>query len=774
VLPPPGDGADETVAPPSSTYRLQVNAGSDLGAAAEVCDYLDALGVGAVYCSPVLQSAAGSDHGYDVTDHDHIDAARGGREGWQALLEAARAHELGLVVDIVPNHMGVADASANAAWWDVLRLGPSSPFAQWFDIEWTRGRLLLPVLGDGADPATDLQVLGGELRYAEHRFPIAPGTGPFDGDTAADVHERQQYELVNFRRADTDQNYRRFFAVTTLAGLRIEDEGVAAATHREIVRWVAEDGIVGLRIDHPDGLLDPGGYLDWLREQAPGAWITVEKILEPGERLPSAWPVAGTTGYDALAEVNAVFVDPAGEAALTALYHELTGDGTDFAAHVQSGKRFVISTILQAEVLRLARLVPDIDAAGPALAEALVAMPVYRSYLPLGAEDLDEALRAARERRPELAAALQALTPRLFDPADELCRRFQQTSGAVMAKGVEDTAYYLYSRFIALNEVGADPARFGCDLDTFHTAQLLRQRLRPAGMTTLSTHDTKRGEDVRARLAVLAEVPAQWAGLVRTLMDATAVPDARFGYLLWQTFAGTGLIARERMHAYAEKAMREAGQLTNWIDPVEAFESAVHAAIDTAYDDPYLRAAIEELLAGIEAAARSNSLAQKLVQLTMPGVPDTYQGSELWEDNLVDPDNRRAVDYSPRRALLAQLDSAGGPPPVDASGAAKLWTVSRALRLRRDRPDLFTDYHPVRAVGSATKHVLAYDRGGAITVATRLPAGLQRSGGFGDTAIELDREYLDVLSGRRYRGLAKVADLLRQYPVALLMTTSAT
>jgi (1->4)-alpha-D-glucan 1-alpha-D-glucosylmutase len=764
---------------PPSSYRLQVRPAFDLYAAADVCDYLATLGAGAVYLSPLLPSAHGSDHGYDVIAFDTVDPQRGGVDGWTHLLAAARARTLDVVVDIVPNHTGVADAAENKAWWDVLKAGRESAYAHWFDIDWARGRLLLPVLGDDFDDS-QLEVVDGaeldasgrklvELRYFEHRFPIADGTGPAEGESAADVHARQHYELVSYRRADTEQNYRRFFAVTTLAGLRVEDPSVFDATHEEIGRWVRDDGIAGLRVDHPDGLADPLGYLTRLRELAgDDAWLLVEKILETGEELSQEWPVEGTTGYDALTEVGEVFVDGTAEPALTSLYRELTDDQRTAAEHVQAGKRDGVNTILQAEVNRLARLVPGIERAGEALAELLVAFPVYRSYLPTGASELATAIERAGAARPDLADTIDALTPRLSDPADELCSRFQQTSGAVMAKGVEDTAFYRYTRYVALNEVGGDPARFGLALDDFHRAQWRRQEIAARGMTTLSTHDTKRGEDVRARLAVLSELPIEWAELARQLMTAAPLPDAPFAYLLWQTFAGVGLIERDRMHAYAEKAMREAATSTTWTAPDEKFEAAVHAVVDAAYDEAAVHDRLAAFVDRITPYGWSNSLSQKLVQLTMPGIPDVYQGTELWEDSLVDPDNRRAVDFDARRALLDQLDEASDAPPIDKSGAAKLWVVSRALRLRRDWPDLFGGYAPLPVSGPAADHAIAYDRGGALVVATRLPVGLEQAGGWRDTVVDLGGPSTDCITGRRREREIPLAELLDTYPVALL------
>ena len=486
------------------------------------------------------------------------------------------------------------------------------------------------------------------------------------------------------------------------------------------------------------------------------------------------------TGYDALSEVNALLLDPAAEGAMTRLYVELTGDDRDFEQHIADGKRMVAGTIMKAEVCRLARLVPQVDEALAALTELAVAFPVYRSYLPLGAEYLAEAVRRATARRPQLSAAIEALLPRLSDPADELCVRFQQLTGAIMAKGVEDTAYYRYTRFIGLNEVGGYPGTFGSGIADFHAAQQRRAQAAPTGMTTLSTHDTKRGEDIRARLAVLAELPDEWGDTARRLMALAPVPNAAFGYLLWQTAVALPAAdpsTRDRFHAYAEKAMREASDGTAWVDPDEEFETAVHAAVDAAYDNPQVRELIASVSARIEPHGWLNSLSQKVIQLTMPGVPDVYQGSELWEDSLADPDNRRPVDFGARRARLTALTTPtalGSPPAVDRSADAKLWVVSRALRARRSNPELFTGYTPLLAAGSGQKHLVAFDRGGAITLATRLPAGLSAAGGWGDTTLTLPPgQYRDAFTGTRHTGELSVADALGQYPVALLLTEAS-
>jgi (1->4)-alpha-D-glucan 1-alpha-D-glucosylmutase len=759
---------------PAATYRLQVHAGFRLDDAAEVAGYLADLGVTHAYSSPLLRSAEGSNHGYDTVDHAHIDEARGGQAGFDRFVAALHQHGLGLVLDLVPNHMGVADAAAAPWWWDVLQHGRTSAHAGVFDIDWEfgGGKVRIPVLGS-ADDVDKLEVVDGELRYFDNRFPIAPGTGT---GTPQEVHARQHYELVDWRRADSELNYRRFFAINTLAGLRVEDPAIFDATHELVLQLVRDGAVDGLRIDHPDGLADPKGYLDRLAEASGGRWTVVEKILEPGEELPGSWRTAGTTGYDALAEVDEVLIDPAGEAALTALDTELAGRPVDYAELVHDCKREVTDGMLGSEVARLVRVIgalPGIDPAQQteALAELLATFPVYRSYLPDGREHLDATVSAVRDRRPDLVAAVDALHPVLAQAGTEAATRFEQTSGPVMAKGVEDSAYYRWSRFVGLNEVGGDPARFGSTVEEFHAAQQHRVERYPASMTTLSTHDTKRSEDVRARLAVLAEIPTEWAQLVRGWLSRHPLADRPLAHLVWQNLVGAWPLSRERAHAYVEKAAREAGTSTTWTDPDEEFEGRLHALVDAAYDDPATAAEIDAFVTRITPLGWSNSLAQKLLQLTMPGVPDVYQGTELWDFSLVDPDNRRPVDYASRRKLLASLDG-GEVPAVDESAAAKLLVLSRVLRARRDNPEWFAGYEPVAVTGSAAGHVVAFDRGGVVAVATRLPAGLARDG-WGDTALQLPNgAWRDLLTGERIvsdvAGVA-VDVLLARLPVALLV-----
>jgi len=755
--------------PFTGTYRIQVRPDFPLKATAELADYLADLGVSHLYTAPLLTSAPGSEHGYDVVDHSRVNPAVGGEEGRLLLRKALESAGLGLVVDIVPNHAGVGVPAVNPSWWDVLKNGESSAYATWYDIDWSRGRIMIPVLADSPDALDDLRLEDGELRYYDKRYPIADGTG--DG-SPREVHDRQHYELVNWTRGDSELNYRRFFAIVDLAGLRVEDPEVFDATHKEILRWYDEGAVQGIRIDHPDGLRDPGAYLQRLHDRAPDAWLVVEKILEPEEEMPH-WPVAGTTGYDAMAEVCGAFVDTTTEAFFDTLDHHLTGASTSWQDLVHQTKLTVATTLLATELARMARLVPEIEAAPRALAELAACFPVYRSYLPFGSRHLAKARSEAGRRRPDLIPILDRLTARLRNPEDELAIRFQQFTGAVMAKGVEDTAFYRWTRFTSRNEVGNDPAKFGLAPDEFHECASERQRRWPESMTSLSTHDTKRSEDVRARLAVLAELPGDWTEVVRRWARLDPLPDPALAHLVWQAAVGAWPISRERLHAYALKAAKEAAVSTTWTKPDEAFEAALKVMVDRVYDDAGLHEEIARFAASITAPGWSNSLGQKLVQLAMPGVPDVYQGTELWDFSLVDPDNRRPVDFAARRELLARLDD-GWLPPVDDTGAAKLLVTSRTLRLRRQRPELFASYRPLYAEGRVGEHVLAFDRGGVVAVATRLPVGLARRGGWQDTTLSLDgRTWTEVFTNTVHGGSTLgVADLLDTYPVALLVKES--
>jgi (1->4)-alpha-D-glucan 1-alpha-D-glucosylmutase len=758
------------ISTPRSSYRLQITPSFGLRAAAEVIGYLHRLGSDWVYLSPLLESEPGSDHGYAVVDHGRTDTARGGRAGLEALSAEARGAGMGVLVDIVPNHVGVGTPADSTWWWEVLRDGPDAAHANAFDIDFAaaNGRLRLPVLGAGPGELDALRIEDGTLRYYEHAFPLADSTQRLD---PREAHDRQHYELINFRLADSELNYRRFFTINSLAGLRVELPEVFAATHVEISQWLDQGWVDGLRVDHPDGLADPTRYLRDLATLTGGGYTVVEKILEPGEDLPADWACAGTTGYDTLALVDRLFVDPAAEPVLDSLDSRLqAGRAPKWHDLVHDTKRAVADGVLGSEVRRLARLAPDLPSATDAIAEVLACFPVYRSYLPAGAEYLRAAAEEARRRRPELTAAIDAVAERAAEVGTEFSVRLQQTSGAVMAKGVEDRAFYRYTRLTSLTEVGADPSVFSIRVDDFHQAQRRRLGDWPNGMTTLSTHDTKRGEDVRARISVLSEIPHRWSDLALSWVERLRFPDGPLASLIFQAAVGTWPIEGARLHDYAIKAAREAGNVTGWIDPDETFESAIRTLVDACYDDQVIAPEVAALADEIRPFGWSNSLGAKLIQITLPGVPDVYQGTEVWDNSLVDPDNRRQVDFGARATLLDRIERSS-PPAVSADGSVKLWVTSRALRMRRDRPDLFTGYQPITADGPAADHLIGYDRGGAITLATRLPVGLRNKGGWGDTRLALPKgRWADHLTGAEARAEdVAVADVLARYPVALLV-----
>ncbi|SDS20352.1 malto-oligosyltrehalose synthase [Agrococcus carbonis] len=774
---------------PQSTYRLQITEAFTLFDAAERLEALADLGVDWVYLSPILQAEPGSDHGYDVVSHARVDPVRGGREGLDALAAEAQRLGMGVLVDIVPNHMGVATPEHNSWWWQVLEGGQESPLADAFDIDWEAGggTLLLPIVGDD-DWSEDGTVAhlsvergpDGEaraLRYWDTRLPVAPGTG--DG-LAQQVLERQHYRLVHWRQADDRLNYRRFFAVTSLAAVRVELPEVFEATHVEIERWFDERLVQGLRVDHPDGLRDPAGYLDDLDRLTGGAFVLVEKILEPGEQLPR-WATAGTTGYDTLGLIDRVLTDASAEAALDAIDQRLRGgERVDWAEMTHRTKRRIADTILRAEVLRLEREVRASRAfdeahggtAAPtdtadAIAELLACFPVYRSYLPEGIEHLRTAAARAAEARPDLAATIERLLPVLADPRQDAALRFQQTSGMVMAKGVEDTAFYRYSRLTSLNEVGGDPEVFAVDPAEFHALMRRRQAEWPHAMNALSTHDTKRGEDVRARITTIAELPGRWEALLDRLLVFAPAQGRAFVNLLLQAVVGAWPADEQRLVDYMRKAAREADAHTHWTDPNATFESQLAELVRHVLADP-ARRDVEAFLAETEEGFRANVLSAKLLNLTIPGFPDVYQGAEALEQSLVDPDNRRPVDWGQMDALRerAREPLSGG----WSLEVAKVRLVREALRLRRAHPERFEGYRALEPQGEAAEHAIAFDRGGAIAIATRLPIALAARGGWGDTTIELpEGHWVELLTGRALRGGETRLDLLLgTAPVALL------
>ncbi|GHF10959.1 malto-oligosyltrehalose synthase [Streptomyces fumanus] len=773
---------------PTATYRLQLQPEFPFAAAAAAVPYLASLGVSHLHLSPVLEAVPGSTHGYDVVDHARVREELGGEEGLRALARTAREHGLGLVVDIVPNHMAMSPRH-NRALWEVLREGPKSPYARWFDIDWEAhgGQVLLPVLGGPlGDVLGDLRPDGDVLRYHDHVFPLREGTGDLPLPQLLDA---QWYRPVWWRLARTELNYRRFFSISELIGVRVEDPEVFEATHATVLRLLHEGVIDGLRVDHPDGLADPDGYLRRLHEATGGRWTVVEKILADDEELPGSWPVAGTTGYDALRHVDGLFTDPEGHGELVGHYRRFaapqTDRGGDWAATVRRAAYKVLTHELATELDRLVRVAHRLCAGSPdprlrdrapwalrtAFQELLVRLEVYRPY---ASQDAAQVVteEAAQEARPAFAVPEEAgvvavvrdlVLGRAGDGPDaaELRTRFAQTASALRAKSVEDTAFYRYVPLLSATEVGGEPGRPAVSPARFHAYCARVQRDWPLTGTVVSTHDTKRSADVRAALAVLTECPERWADLLAEVAQGgEAAPDGQLAWAAWQTVFGLGPADAGRVREALLKHVREAGMYTSWTEQEPPYEEAV-ARFVTAGPCGAPGERVAALRAGLEPHIRANVLGTALVHLTMPGVPDLYQGTEGEYRALVDPDNRRPAAF----------------PPGDTGEKGAVTRAALALRARR--PELFgasATYEPLAAEGPAAGHCAAYVRSGeVVTVVTRLSLKLAQAGGWRDTALPLPPgRWTDLLApGREYTGHARVADVLERLPVALLERVEA-
>jgi (1->4)-alpha-D-glucan 1-alpha-D-glucosylmutase len=873
-----------------ATYRIQLHPGFGFTDAAAITDYLAELGISHLYCSPYLQAAAGSTHGYDVVNPQQVNRELGGPDGHARLCAALEKVGLKQVLDIVPNHMAIGGRE-NPWWWDVLENGPSSRYAGFFDVDWDppeaklRNTVLLPVLGDHYGRVLEngelaLRREGGQfiVRYHDHVFPVSPRSldelitdaarrcdsddlafigealrqlppstatdwaavqrrhrnkevlrrqlirlceeqpqiaGALD-QTVAELNsdhdqldallERQNYRLAFWRTAGRELGYRRFFDINSLVGLRAEDERVFADTHALILDWLARDVLDGVRVDHPDGLRDPEQYFNRLHTACPRAWITAEKILEPGESLPQSWPVAGTTGYDFIHRVNNLFVDRDAETELTKFYGEFTGEPTNFAVVVRDKKQFVLREILASDLNRLTALLVDIcerhrrhrdytrHELHEALRELIASFPIYRTYVRAEAgiisdEDariINRTINDAKAQRPDLDGELFdffrgiLLLRHRGQLEAEWIMRLQQLTGPVMAKGLEDTAFYCFNRLVSLNEVGGDPGRFGLSPDEFHAACAEAQARWPRAMLASSTHDTKRSEDVRARINVLSEIPERWMEAVKRWAEINSgyrregFPDRNTEYLFYQTLVGAWPIKVDRVLAYMEKASREAKTHTSWTNPNTIYDDALRAFVEGAMNNSEFKESLESFVRPLIEPGRINSLAQTLIKLTAPGIPDFYQGSELWDLSLVDPDNRRPVDYKLRRQLLAEMKSLSAEQiwVRTDEGLSKLWLIRQTLKVRHER-QLFQPQDSYRGLvpsGAKRKHVIAFARDQrAVTVVPRLP--LKLGGDWGDTAIEVPNgRWRNHFTGETLTGgVASVAKLLKRFPVALLL-----
>ncbi|MBA4792670.1 MAG: malto-oligosyltrehalose synthase [Phenylobacterium sp.] len=801
----------------SATYRIQFHAGFTFADAAELAGYLEALGVTHLYASPIAEARSGSMHGYDVVDPSRISEALGGEQGFRDMAAALRARRIGVVLDIVPNHMAVGGAD-NAWWQDILENGPESPFARHFDIDWTpadpalQGKVLAPFLGRPYGEALS----GGDLRlkvddrglavwaHDHHRFPLRPADvqalrggdlSAYDARTPegqARLHElleRQHYRLAWWRTAGDEINWRRFFDITELAGLRIERDEVFEAVHALPLRLYAEGLIDGLRVDHVDGLADPGAYLrklrarlDALAAERPNrdgpAYLVVEKILAPDEPLPPDWPCDGTSGYDFLNEVSALIHEPSGAEPLGQLWAAIAGRSPDFedeerrarAEILQQGFAGQLATTAR-NLSRLARCdLATRDLTEESLRRALQALlagfPAYRTYArgeAAGEADLEILRRAeaaalrttAMADRPALLQILAWLRGQGPGPLErrkealQALQALQQLSAPVAAKSVEDTAFYRYGRLISRNDVGCDPARLGDGPEAFHAAMARRAAKWPRSMLATATHDHKRGEDVRARLAVLSERPHLWTLHVRNwLADLPDHVDPGDVYQGLQTLVGAwppeldpqddeGVAAfGERVGRWQVKALREAKLRTSWLAPDEAYETRCREETVGRLDDRAFREQLHGFVERIAPGGALNGLAQALLRCAAPGVPDTYQGCEFWDFSLVDPDNRRPVDYALRMAALASGAPAARLVEAWRTGAIKQHVIARTLSLRRLRPGLFSDaaYRPIGASGLRSGSVLAFERGGPegpllVACAIRAAAALEGASG---------------------------------------------
>ena len=910
---------------PIATYRVQLTANFDFDAAASIVPYLKALGITHLYASPFMKARKGSTHGYDIVDHTKINPELGGEAGFERLSQALKQHDLGLILDFVPNHVGVHFAD-NPWWLDVLEWGPASPHAVSFDIDWdilpyrARAGVLLPIIGSSYGEALEKGEI--ELRYDpdegsfsawyfEHRLPIAPEryseilrsvvkdaeaeddaagkrilelasryrgfrhpnrkeapafkaeltgiagsadiisrglsayrAGPGRAAPTLALHhllERQHYRLGHWRLASSDINYRRFFDINTLAGLRVEDAGTFDAIHRLVKKLIADDRLQGLRLDHIDGLRDPVQYFQRLRRLVRDAqggaakpfYMVVEKILGEHEKLHAFTGVNGTTGYEWLNTITQVLVDGHGLEPLDEVWRQVSNLPPKLEPVLKEAKRRVLETLLTSEFTVLTRLLARIagghystrDYSADSLRQALelyiLHFPVYRTYLTsAGPTPHDRALisQTIEKARADWFAADEGifdflrdtLTMDLIAPGRAThsaprVRRFalklQQFTGPMMAKSLEDTAFYRYHRLLALNEVGGDPSARALSIEAFHEAMKIRAREWPHGMTATATHDTKRGEDARARLTALTEIPGEWASAVARwkLMNAPHLviereiraPSAAFEYMLYQALLGAWPAAERddsllaRMQAYALKAAREGKQETSWLNPNEAYEAGLRTFIARILD----RSASAEFLNSLETLARRvsllgalNSLSQITLKTTMPGVPDFYQGTEFWDLSLVDPDNRRPVDFAERASVLASMPTPDWENLVQnwSNGHVKLAWTRHLLKIRSELADVFAsgDYQPLQVSGPHRDHVIAFarrrGRNAAITaVAKSFFASSQGGrvwprGESYDGVLSLRGYSVEGISGEAGAGELHLSALFRHLPAAVL------
>ncbi|MDZ7723646.1 MAG: malto-oligosyltrehalose synthase [candidate division KSB1 bacterium] len=872
---------------PSAVYRVQLNQNFNFDQAAGIAGYLKDLGVSHLYCSPILQAAPGSSHGYDVVDPSRLNQELGGEEAYLRLCERLAELKMSQLLDMVPNHMAITGPE-NPWWWDVLENGPSSRFASYFDVDWDPANapysnlMLLPVLGDHYGRVlenNEFKLAHNQgwftITYYDVEFPVSPRSlaslletvahrshsekisfiaGALQNLPVATATDRksvqrrhrdkqvlgellhnlclkneriaqiidevveeinqnpdaldalfgeQNYRVAFWRKAEQEIAYRRFFDIQSLVGLRMEDEQVFQDTHQLIFKLIADGHVEGLRIDHPDGLFDPRTYFKRLSDRYSGLWVLAEKILEPDEHLRQSWPISGTSGYDFLNLVNGLFVQPEHEQLFTEFWSENSGLDNDYEQLVYEKKHQVMQQMLGSDVNTLTALLLEIaeghrrhrdynrGQVHQAIREIAACFPVYRTYVQAEEYEIsdndiryiEEAVGRARENRKDLGVDLfefirDILMLRIRGEREStFVMRFQQFSAPVMAKGVEDTTFYVYNRLVSLNEVGGSPDQFGRPLKDFHEHNSEIQRHWPDALLTLSTHDTKRSEDVRSRLNVLSEIPDQWISAVRDWMQKNAqykqneYPDFNTEYLFYQNLIGAWPVDKQRMLDYMQKAIREAKVYTSWTDQNEEYEKAVVDFIEQVYADKSCIKNIESFVDDIKTAGYMNSLAQTLLKCTAPGIPDMYQGTELWDYSLVDPDNRRPVDFQRRAKLLKSCNKLNAAQALAhlQDGTVKLWLIRRVLKIRSQYSKEFANggYTPMQVEGEHKDSFIAYRRGTRIVVL--VPRWwMTNKGEWPETRFTLpEGDWQNALTDEiRQGGSYAVQELLATFPMA--------
>lgn len=874
---------------PGATYRLQFNPQFVFQDAIAIVEYLAELNISHIYASPYLQSVKGSNHGYDVADPTKVNQELGGEKGLQNFCEALAAKSLGLVVDIVPNHM-TTKCPDNPWWTSVLKYGLASPYAEYFDIDWSppeeknANKIVLPILGEQYDKAVadkkiQLQFKQGifTINYFDQSFPVASFslahvllqvaailqlkplevivdelkknhlTFNYNLNVAPtyfanlqileqellqilqttkdiskiiepivchinesyaqlnDLLQQQNYCLVFWRNSKDFISYRRFFHIDTLVGLRIENEKVFLATHNLVAQWLKFGLVDGIRVDHIDGLRDPLEYIKRLRKFAPKFWLIVEKILIGKEKLPHDWPIAGSTGYDFLNTVMGLFVDSANEKLFTDFYVNFIGGKANYYEVLREKKLLVLRNLLGGDVNYLTELVVRIiqqdklkcnftrDEIHTAIQELIACFPVYRSYIraeqrQITATDREiivDAVKRAQNNvklNSSIFSFLESILLLNYSGKEEteFVMRFQQLTGPAMAKGEEDTAFYCFNRFVALNEVGGDPGIFGISIGDFHRIMQYNAVHFPHSMLATSTHDTKRSEDIRSRLTLLSEMPEAWFDVVKKWIihnekhHAVNVPDRNTQYFLYQNLVGAWPIAKERVFSFMEKSVREAKTRTSWFSPNPSYEQKVRSFVDEILEDKEFYSSLKDFVARLIEFGRINSLSQVAIKLTAPGVPDFYQGSELWNFNFVDPDNRRPVDFQLHNRLLQEMKFFS----VDEvmarmdEGLPKLWLIYKTLGIRKKNPTLFdnAEYSPLILKGEKAQHGIAFLRGKKVlTFVPRFVISLRGN---------WEKTYLNIPSGIWRNILTEeyiqgeevlIADIIKKFPVAILI-----